>query len=126
MKLMNYQELRIERHFGLLSLMGIKILFSFEKDNKIRGFINAPKNSPYRNGIFKFKITFPYSYPNQSPSLFIETNMFHCNYSFEIRRLQIDYLSEWNEKKSLIGVLTSLYEFFISNNPDSCYNYEAG
>jgi len=32
---------------------------------------------------------------------------------------------DWNNDKHLLGVLTSLYEFFISNNPESCYNYEA-
>ena len=116
---------RIEEEFGLLSLMGIKLLFSHEKTNEIKGFIKAPENSPYRNGIFKFKILLG-NYPNDSPTLIIETNIFHCNYHFQIGRLMIDYLMNWNNDKHLLGVLTSLYEFFISNNPESCYNYEAG
>ena len=116
---------RYEEDFGLLSLMGIKLLFSNEKTNEIKGFIKAPENSPYRNGIFKFKILLR-DYPNYSPTLIIETNIFHCNYHFQIGRLMIDYLMDWNNDKHLIGVLTSLYEFFISNNPESCYNYEAG
>ena len=38
---------RIEEEFGLLSLMGIKLLSSNEKNNEIKGFIKAPENSPY-------------------------------------------------------------------------------
>ena len=75
---------KIEERFRLLSLMGIKLLLSVEKTNEIKGFIKAPENSPYRNGIFKFKISFSNYYPEESPNLFIETNIFHCNYSFQI------------------------------------------
>ena len=114
-----------EKEFGLLSLMGIKLLFLFEKVGEIKGFVKAPENSPYKNGIFRFKILIPNNYPNEPPSLFIETNIFHCNYKLEIGRLIIDYVVNWDNKKHLLGVLTSLYEFFISNNPDSSYNYEA-
>ena len=114
-----------EKEFGLLSLMGIKLLLLFEKVGEIKGFIKAPENSPYKNGIFRFKMLIPNNYPNEPPSLFIETNIFHCNYKLEIGRLFIDYVMNWDNKKHLLGALTSLYEFFISNNPDLSYNYEA-
>ena len=105
--------------------MGIKLLLSFENSGEIKGFIKAPENSPYKEGIFRIKILFPNNYPNESPNLIIETNIFQCNYQFQTGRLNIDYLLNWDHNKNLIGILTSLYEFFISNNPDSCYNYEA-
>ena len=83
--------------------MGIKLLFSFENSGEIKGFIKAPENSPYKEGIFRIKILFPNNYPNESPNLIIETNIFQCNYQFQTGRLNIDYLLNWDHSKHLLG-----------------------
>ena len=68
----------LEKKYGFLSSIGIKLLLP-EHNYEIEGFIKAPDNSPYKNGIFNFLIKYPVNYPIESPQLIIKTKIFHCN-----------------------------------------------
>jgi len=101
----------LEKDYGLLSSIGIKLLFT-EKVNEIEGFIKAPENSPYRNGIFNFLIKFDMDYPENKPQLKIKTKIFHAEVSNDGHCIR--FLNIWDEKNSKISlILIGLYEFFL-------------
>ena len=70
----------LESNYGFLSSIGIKIINSRDLLN-IEGFIKAPDNSPYENGIFKFLIKLDKYYPKSSPDLILKTKIFHTMYT---------------------------------------------
>ena len=72
----------LEEKYGFLSSIGIKLIFP-ENDNEIEGFIKAPENSPYKNGIFNFMIKYNQGYPKDGPRLFIKTKILHCNLGYD-------------------------------------------
>jgi len=113
----------LEKDYNLLSSIGIKLLFT-EKVNEIEGFIKAPENSPYRNGIFNFLIKFDMDYPENKPQLKIKTKIFHAEVSNDGHCIR--FLNIWDEKNSKISlILIGLYEFFFSNDKDTGYDNEA-
>lgn len=58
-----------ERKYAFLSLIGVKIIKPKNNDfSQIEGFIKAPDNSLYKNGIFNFIIKYNLcNYPSQGP-----------------------------------------------------------
>ena len=112
----------LETEYGFLSSIGIKIKYP-ENNNEIEGFIKAPDNSPYRNGIFNFIIKYQNDYPNNSPNVLIKTKIFHCNVTESQERSDLDNELKRlrNESIDLPIILCNLYEFFAANNPDSPY-----
>ena len=113
----------LEEKYGFLSSIGIKLIFP-ENDNEIEGFIKAPENSPYKNGIFNFIIKYNKDYPKDRPTLFIKTKILHCNLGSN-GYCCLDLLNCWREDYDLSLILCSLYEFFVSNSPDTGYGNEA-
>ena len=101
----------LENSYGFLSSMGVKIIKSRDIFN-IEGFIKAPNNSPYKNGIFKFLIKLDKNYPKSAPDLLLKTKIFHTMYNESRSHCAISLLNNWNPKNNLIQVLCSLYEFF--------------
>ena len=106
----------LEEKYGFLSSIGIKLIFP-ENDNEIEGFIKAPENSPYKNGIFNFMIKYDQGYPKVRPILFIKTKILHCNLP-DNGICYYDLIRYWREDYDLSLILCSLYEFFVLNNPD--------
>ena len=98
-----------------------------DHDYEIEGFIKAPENSFYRNGIFNFALKYPEDYPANSPLLIFKTKIFHCNV-FEKQKNDFNkflYLS-WKEDDLSI-ILGNLYGFFIFHNlydPFDCNSAE--
>ena len=110
----------LELNYGFLSKIGIKLL-KLEKDYEINGFIKAPDNSPYKDGIFNFRIEYPYNYRVCNPSIFIKTKIFHCNTNDD-GYCPINLLEENKKIYELHTILSFLYVFFIKNNPDCSYS----
>ena len=100
-----------EQRYGFLSSIGVKILKTRDLF-KIEGFIKAPDNSPYKNGIFRFVINLDSNYPDSSPYLFIKTPFFHTECSQD-GRCCISFLNNWKKENNLLEILSVLYEFFV-------------
>ena len=101
-----------ERKYAFLSSIGVKILKTYDF-SQIEGFIKAPDNSLYRNGIFNFIIKYNLSnYPSQGPELFLKTKIFHTECSLN-GNCCISFLKDWKTENNLLGILSVLYEFFV-------------
>ena len=104
----------LEKNFGFLSSIGIKLLLN-KNYNEIEGFIRAPKNSPYKNGIFNFIIKYSDDHPNSSPELKFKTKIFHTHVRDD-GHCCIKLLGLWNKNTELSLTLIGLYQFFLGNN----------
>ena len=62
----------LEREYGFLNSIQTKLLVP-ERINEIEGFMKAPDNSPYKDGIFNFIIKYPDNYPEMGPELILKT-----------------------------------------------------
>ena len=58
----------LEREYDFLNSIHNKLLVP-ERINEIEGFMKAPDNSPYKDGIFNFIIKYPDNYPERSSSI---------------------------------------------------------
>ena len=113
----------LEEKYGFLSSIGIKLLVPTH-DNEIEGFIKAPENSFYKNGIFNFVIKYPEDYPMRSPIVVFKTKIFHCNVNINGRNDFISFLGKsWKEDIDLSIIFSNFYEFFIFQNPDSPFDW---
>ena len=111
----------LERDYGFLSSIQTKLLVP-ECANAIEGFMKAPDNSPYKDGIFHFIIRYPNDYPERAPEIILLTKIFHCNV-YDDGRCCISHLHqmEWDKNYDISMILSFLFEFFIRNNPqDPC------
>ena len=111
----------LEKKYGYLTSIGIKLLFP-KNSQEIEGFIKAPENSPYKNGIFNFLIKYSNQndYPKERPKLYMKTKIIHYNARND-GYCCIDFFSNWNSESDLSQILSVIYEFFISNNRASSY-----
>lgn len=100
----------LEKNYGFLSSIGIKLLVPKEK-NKIEGFIKAPENSPYKNGIFNFELIYSNDYPKKGPELRFKTRIFHNECNWNNGHICIRMLNEWDSRYLLSQILSTLYEF---------------
>lgn len=91
--------------------------------NEIEGFIRAPDNSPYRNGIFNFIIKIPEKYPDQYPEVIFKTKIFHTECRYDSGKCCI-YFEEFRQRISLSLILIGIYEFFLGNNGSFGYSGE--
>jgi ubiquitin-protein ligase len=94
-----------------------------ERNDEIEGFIKAPDNSPYKDGIFNFIIRYPSYYPERAPEIILKTQIFHINVYRNGKCCISHLLNYWDKNYDISMILRFLYEFFIRNNPDSpCRN----
>ena len=109
----------LERNYGFLSSIQTKLLVP-ENNNEIEGFIKAPDNSPYKDGIFNFIIKYQIDYPQRAPQIILKTKIFHCNVYVD-GKCCISHLHQhmWDKNYDISMILSFLYEFFIRNNPQS-------
>ena len=110
----------LEKNYNFLSSIGIKLLLK-HINNEIEGFIKAPDNSPYKNGIFKFIIKIPNDYPHASPRIYFKTKIFHTEVHDD-GHCCMRLLNEWNVHDDLSLVLLSLFQFFFNNNENGYQN----
>ena len=104
----------LEKEYGFLSSIGLKILESSRRNVfNIQGFIKAPDNSPYKNGIFRFEIRFRPDYPQSKPDLSIKTPIFHTECHRDNGHCCISFIENWKTENNLAQILSVLYEFFV-------------
>ena len=113
---------RFNEDFNFLDSLSIKLLIP-KSYNEIEGYVKAPENSLYKNGIFKFKILFPIEYPYRPPKLLFLTKITHVNIS-EDGYVCVKYLVQWEKKYNLLGLLSVIYEIFVLENPHSPFDMQ--
>ena len=123
------QLVNLERNYGFLSSIGVKLLRKNVNDSpfQIEGLIKAPENSPYKNGIFNFLLKYPHEYPYRGPELLFKTKLLHCECNEEDGHCDIKLLkNNWRAEYNLSQIIGAIYHFFICyNRPDHGYHNEA-
>ena len=85
----------------------------------------GPDDTPYKGGIFSFKILFPQNYPKQCPEIFFTTPIYHVNVNpvncdgCPLGKVSVSFLNWWDEKSKIREILIKLYTIFELGNPDS-------
>ena len=112
----------------------INIHIDLPKDDNVfewKGFFIGPDDTPYKGGIFNFKIIFPDNFPEYRPHLIFLNPIYHINVRYYDSPLEhLGYLAcslftYWiPNKMSIREVLTKLYLMFYLNNSDSPYGLE--
>ena len=121
------QELDIINKEGLLIYIGCsagpkKKSNIFEWNVLMKG----PNNSCYENGLFQLSINFPKNYPNDPPDVKFLTKIYHPNISFDKGIICIGTLSsEWEENKSIINVIYSIFDLLKKPSIEHGLNEEA-
>ena len=115
----------LEEKYGFLSSIGIKLLVP-QHDYEIEGFIKAPENSLYKNGIFNFVLQYPKDYPMSPPKFLFKTRIFHCNVirdgNNDLNQLLRSFWKEYTELSIILG---NIYQFFLFHCPESPFDLES-
>ena len=112
-----------EKRYAFLSLIGVKILNPKHDYSQIEGFIKAPDNSFYKNGIFNFIIKYDRD-PKKHPNIIFKTKIYHTEVAPNSGSCCIDcisFLREWKPQITLLGIISVLYEFMVYQCPLSTY-----
>lgn len=85
----------------------------------------GPDKSAYHGGLFRLGIDFPSDYPSKAPYVYFSTKIYHPNIDYENGKVCIEVINNWNSKRKMSEVLTSIYCLLIKPNPDSPLNGDA-
>uniref|UniRef100_A0A1I7ZI79 UBIQUITIN_CONJUGAT_2 domain-containing protein n=1 Tax=Steinernema glaseri TaxID=37863 RepID=A0A1I7ZI79_9BILA len=89
------------------------------------GVITGPQETPYEDGLFRLRITFPDDYPNRPPKVVFLSRMFHPNI-YTDGRLCVDFLqNKWTSAYTVTSILVSIQSLLHDANPTEGANYEA-
>ena len=98
-----------------------------------KGYLIGPDDTPYKGGIFNFKIIFPYNFPEKSPEIIFLNPIYHLNVNPKYLQLpgaenlghvSISFLNWWNGKQKIREILIQLYTMFYLNNPEGPYGLD--
>lgn len=88
--------------------------------------IKGPIKSCYENGLFKLSIIFPKNYPIDPPNIKFVTKIYHPNISMNDGTICVSSTStEWEENKSIINVIYSIYDLLKMPSTAHGLNKEA-
>ena len=99
-----------------------------EKIFEWKGFLIGPDDTPYKGGIFCFKIEFPVNYPNKAPKFIYLTPIYHlnvCHYNDScssdgpLGNISNCFIPQIY--KNIRELLIKLYAIFYLNNLDASY-----
>ena len=130
---------RIHNEFLFISnnpIRNIGVNIEFPRDYNIyewRGFLIGPDDTPYKGGIFYFKILFPRTYPQRGPEIIFLTPIYQVNVNHidqpggSLGHFAVSFLNLWNPKYTIREILIKLYTaVFYLGNPDSPFGPERG
>ncbi len=109
----------------------IGIHVELPKDNNIfewKGFLIGPDDTPYKGGIFNFKILFPRDFPIGGPEIIFLNPIYHLNvnhrkdHCYPPGHVGISFLNGWNGKMTIREVLIKLYTIFYLNNHEGAWD----
>ena len=83
----------------------------------------GPQDTPYANGLFYLRATFPEDYPKHGPKIKFLNKMYHLNVS-DSGDICINTLSEWKEGTTMAEVLSLIFALFYRQNPNNPYDNE--
>ena len=95
-----------------------------------RATLRAPKDSPYKGGIFTLTISCPDDYPKHPPEVCFLTPIYHvninpCKSNLEpLGHVCISTLNWWEPKYTMNEVLTNIFGLFYMANPESPYGLD--
>ena len=95
-----------------------------------RVYLIAPKDTPYKYGIYEVLMHFPDDYPNGPPEVRFVTPIYHLNVNPK-RNLSdppgnvcLSILSRWNPNFKVEDILVSLYSLFYMTNPNNPFSFQ--
>ena len=116
---------RLTREYQLCSsdndLIQIGCNFGLENNNIYtwRVTMMGPTNTPYENGLFTIKITFPQDYPIRGPEFKFKNKIYHLNVDFknDLGHICINSINEWQttgkvKNKPIYTVKQALFDIF--------------
>ncbi|KAH9838947.1 Ubiquitin-conjugating enzyme E2 S-C [Teratosphaeria destructans] len=87
----------------------------------------GPSHTPFSGGVFKLHLTIPPSYPQQPPTAYFRTPIFHPNVDPQTGGVCVETLKrDWDAKLTLRDILVVISCLLIQPNPDSALNADAG
>ena len=88
--------------------------------------IKGPNDSCYENGLFKLLLIFPKNYPNDPPDIKFVTKIYHPNISMNDGTICVSSTSsDWENNKSIINVIYSIYDLLKMPSTAHGLNKEA-
>ncbi len=88
--------------------------------------IKGPNDSCYENGLFKLILIFPQNYPNDPPNIKFVTKIYHPNISMNDGTICVSSTSsDWENNKSIINVIYSIYDLLKTPSIAHGLNKEA-
>ena len=82
------------------------------------------KDTPYADGIFFIKLSFPHNYPDSAPKINFLTPIYHPNVNPHNGYVGVNFIYEWKNTTKVREILTKLYSIFYLANPHSPYSIE--
>ena len=108
-----------------LSLCGYTIeLFNQNDIYEWKITLIGAKDTPYTDGIFFIKLSFPKNYPDRAPRIHFLTPIYHPNVKPHDGFVCVNFITHWKKTTSVREILTKLYSIFYLVNPDSPYSQE--
>ena len=112
---------------------GFNVWATNDKLSEWEGEILGPKDTPYSEGKFPFKILIPEEYPHKPPTMFFTIPIYHPNISIPISTpagirsdICIDILkTNWSPALNISSLLLSIRNLFSDPNFDDPLNPEA-
>lgn len=97
--------------------------------------LNGPTDSPYANGMFYLKATFPPEYPMKKPEVDFLTPIYHINVKHTVGgdeplgHVCISTINWWEanwqkQKYNMRNVISDIFALFYMGNPDSPYGFD--
>ena len=82
--------------------------------------MDGPKDSPYKGGKFKIRITFPPNYPAGCPLFEFLTPICHIN--IDRSHICLASLNDYHHSYSIVQILTQIFMMLTSPNEESAYS----
>jgi ubiquitin-conjugating enzyme E2 H len=102
-------------------------IIEMEDDGSMVCKLNGPPDTPYRDKVFRVRITLPVEYPFRSPSVGFLGKVYHPNVDYLSGSICLNVLNqEWTPVYNLVAIIdTLLPQLLTYPNPDDPLNEDA-